>query len=72
MFLDTIAWVATFLSFIGIILNAKKKISCWYIWCAANLVWILYSILTNQIQQIILWIVFTGFNIYGLFQWKKN
>jgi len=67
--LDTIA---TVLSITGIFFNAKKSIYCWHIWVISNIFWIIYSIQTEQIPALVMWIVFFFANIYGYMQWKKN
>jgi nicotinamide mononucleotide transporter len=64
--------IATTLSIVGIILNAKKIIWCWHIWILSNIFWIIYSISTQQWSQLILWVAFLIFNFYGYFQWKKT
>ena len=67
--LDTIA---TVLSISGILLNAKKIIYCWHIWVLSDIFWIIYSIHTDQIPALIMWIVFVFANIYGYLQWRKK
>jgi len=64
--------IALILSVIGIILNAKKIIWCWLVWIISNMFWIIYMINRDEISSVILWIVFTIFNIYGWYEWKKN
>ena len=63
--------IALFLSVIGIVLNAKKIIWCWLVWIISNIFWIVYMIGRDEISSVILWIVFTIFNIYGWYEWKK-
>jgi len=65
-------WIASSLSIVGIYLNAKKNIYCWYFWVLSSLIWIIYSIKTGQIPLAILWIVFFVADIYGYFEWKKK
>lgn len=67
--LDTIG---TILSILGIYFNAKKIIYCWHIWILSNIFWIIYSIQTNQIPALIMWVVFIFSNIYGYIQWRKK
>ena len=70
--MEIIGWIATVLSIIGIVLNAKKLISCWPVWLLSNVLWIIYFVNMWNPQSLILWIVFFAFNIYGWVQWKKD
>lgn len=67
-----LGYFATLVSLIGIILNAQKNIWCWPVWLISNAGWIVYSVLQNDIPQIILWIAFSAFNVYGWIQWRKD
>lgn len=70
--LDILGYGSFIVSLIGILLNAKKNILCWPIWLASNAGWIVYSIIQRDVPQVILWIAFSAFNVYGWMQWKKD
>jgi nicotinamide mononucleotide transporter len=65
-----VAWTATVLSLIGIILNSYMLIWCWPVWMLANLLWMFWSTKKKEWSQLILWIVFFVTNIYGWYQWS--
>lgn len=65
-------WVLTIISILGVILNAYKNIWCWPIWTLGNIGWCYISIKRNDYPQIIIWIVFTFFNILGWYQWAHS
>ena len=70
-----VAWIASILSIIGVLLNAKKIIWCWYFWTLGSLLWIYDSFWRNEKvlwAQGLLWIVFTCTNIYGWYNWHKD
>lgn len=67
-----IGYIAAFISFIGIILNAKRKLLCWPIWIISNIFWIYYSISKNDTPSIILWSMFIGANVWGWYSWIKD
>jgi nicotinamide mononucleotide transporter len=67
-----VGWTATIISIIGIILNARKNILCWPVWLTSNILWIIYFIPSMDMPSIILWVVFSMFNVYGWMQWKKD
>jgi len=72
MGLDGLGYVAAMISLIGIILNARKEILCWPVWLFSNVLWIIYSVIEGDTPSVILWILFSIFNIYGWVQWKKD
>lgn len=67
--LKTISWIASFISFLGIIFNAYQMVICWPIWCIANLFWIYWAWKKQEWAQVFLWIVFTLANLYGWYVW---
>ena len=66
-----LGWIATAMSVAGVLLNAKKNIWCWPVWLASNVLWIYISVVTNNLPQVVLWVIFAASNCYGYFQWKK-
>jgi len=70
--MEILGWIATIISIIGIILNAKKIIYCWPVWLLSNILWITYFSVLKNGPSIVLWIVFSIFNIYGWIKWKQN
>lgn len=62
-------WIAIIFSVLGIILNAKKVIWCWLVWIISNLLWTIHAFALGDWSAVCLWVVFTGFNIYGWYQW---
>jgi len=70
--MEILAWIATGISILGIMLNARKDIRCWPVWLVSNVLWIIYFIVLANPPSIILWVVFSAFNIYGWIQWKKD
>jgi len=72
MSLEILGYIAIAISFVGIILNAKKIIWCWLVWNIGNVVWIIYSLIEQDYPSVILWSIFTLSNMYGWYQWKKD
>jgi nicotinamide mononucleotide transporter len=69
--IELIGWLATLISVIGIVLNAKKIIYCWPIWLLSNVLWITYFVVLKNYPSIVLWIMFSIFNVYGWLEWNK-
>lgn len=71
-----LGYIAMASSFIGIFLNAKKNIWCWFFWIVGSILWVInFAVIENakdNIPSIALWSIFTLFNIYGWNEWKKK
>jgi len=69
--------VALILSIVGAILNARKKIIGFYIWTLSNVFWISLNVHlyfqgnSEVISQIIMFVIYTILNFYGIYKWKK-
>jgi nicotinamide riboside transporter PnuC len=72
MIMNLVGWLASILSIFGVFLNARKNIWCWYIWIVSNIIWLIYYYDKKDFPAIVLWVAFTGFNVYGLIMWKKE
>ena len=70
--MEILGWIATIISIIGILLNSKKNILCWPVWLVSSLMFVIYFIVLQDNPSILLWVVFSGFNLYGWIQWKKD
>jgi len=67
-----ISYVAAFFSLLGVWLNIKKNLYCWYFFLISDSLWLTYSILTKQWAMTSVHICFLFTNCYGLYTWKKN
>ena len=59
-------------SIAGIILNSRKKISCWIIWSVANVFWIWLNIRFELWLAVATMVVYTALNAVGYFKWRKD
>lgn len=62
----------TILAIIGVVLNIKKKTSCFYIWTFTNAAWAVVDFYKGIPAQGILFTVYTGLAIYGIYEWRKH
>jgi hypothetical protein len=59
-------------SICGVLLNAKKVIWCWPIWCVGNLGWMYNAYVVRDWPQFAVWVVFTLANLYAWRCWQKD
>jgi len=64
--------VLTLLALTGVILNIKKKVLCFYIWFFTNLSWSVIDFYKGIPMQGILFAIYTGLSIYGIWEWRKK
>jgi nicotinamide mononucleotide transporter len=64
--------VLTLLSLLGVILNIKKKIACFYIWFFTNASWCVIDFYKGIPMQGLLFAIYTGLAVYGIIEWRKK
>jgi len=70
--MDTISWILTAFSIIGVILNAQQKISGFYFWMVANSGWIIVDATKGIYAQSALFVFYLFMCLYGVYTWKKK
>lgn len=70
---NVLSTMALVLSIGGQFLLAKQKKIVFPIWMASNILWIAVNILSSfNLQQVIMYVVYTGFNFYSWYSWSKK
>lgn len=64
--------VLTILALIGVVLNIKKKILCFYIWLITNISWAVVDAYKGIPMQSLLFIIYTALAVYGIYEWSKD
>lgn len=67
-----IGWIATSLSFYGIVLNGKKNMWCWPVCLASNAFWMALGIGYKDSAMIGSQVGFIVLNVYGWRAWIKE
>ena len=65
-------FILTVLSLLGAVLNAKGRISGFYIWIVANVGWVIVDLSHGLYSQAILFAVYTMISVYGIIQWSRR
>jgi len=68
---ELFTWIITGLSIIGVILNAKKKVSGFYFWMIANFSWIIIDLHKEVYAQAMLFGFYFIMCFYGVYEWKR-
>jgi hypothetical protein len=68
-----IPWLLSFIAMVGAVLNIQKDVLGFYTWVVSNMGWVVYILYYKQKNlygQILLWLVFTALNIWGILRWS--
>ena len=70
--IEVIGWLGFVGLIIGYILNAKKSISCFYVWGLGNILMMIYAVLIDSNPQVATALVVLLMNVYGYRKWTKK
>tara|TARA_B100000902_G_scaffold287082_1_gene273221 strand:+ start:792 stop:1007 length:216 start_codon:yes stop_codon:yes gene_type:complete len=70
--IEVIGWLGFVGLIIGYILNAKKSISCFYVWGLGNILMMIYAVLIDSNPQVATALVVLLMNVYGYREWTKK
>ena len=63
-------WILTILATVGVILNVKKKIACFYIWVVTNACWAMVDFYMGIPSQGVLFTIYFFLAIWGILEWE--
>ena len=67
-----IYWLTAVVSLVGVWLNIKKHVACFWLWMATNATWAWADFTHGLPQQGSLHIVYVGLALYGARQWSRE
>ncbi len=65
-------WGLTALSIIGTVANIKKQRWCFLVWLCTNSAWCIYDFYIGAYAQSLLFLVYVGLAIWGLWEWRRE
>ena len=70
--IEVIGWLGFVGLIVGYILNAKKRISCFYVWGLGNILMMIYAVMIDSNPQVATAFVVLLMNVYGYIEWTKK
>ena len=70
--IEIIGWLGFIGLIIGYILNAKKSITCFYVWGLGNILMMIYAVMIDSSPQVATALVVLLMNVYGYIEWTKK
>ncbi len=66
-----LTWVAAVASLVGVWLNIRKHIACFWIWSVTNAVWVYVDLKHGIGAQAALQLAYFGLAVYGIAAWSR-
>ena len=63
-------WLLAGFSFVGVLLNIKRKRVCFVIWIFTNASWMVVDWQAGLIAQSVVFMAYTGLAVWGLWEWR--
>ena len=70
--IEVIGWLGFVGLIIGYILNAKKSITCFYVWGLGNILMMIYAVMIDSNPQVATAFAVLLMNVYGYIEWTKK
>ncbi len=70
--MSAIYWVTALAALIGVWLNIRKHVACFWIWAVTNATWAVVDYLHGIHAQAALQLVYFGLAIYGIVSWSRE
>ena len=70
--IKNLMYIPMLIAILGTVLNAQKKIVCFPIWIASNILLVILNLLIGVYAMVGLFVVYTGVSIYGWVSWAKS
>lgn len=64
-------WLLTGMSLLGVVLNIKKKKSCFIVWGITNASWAVIDFRAGLPEQGVLFAVYFCLAVWGLIEWRR-
>ena len=65
-------WLVTFASLAGVVLNIKKKQSCFIVWAGTNFMWMIRNWQLESYEQTALKGVYFLLSLWGIYEWSPK
>ena len=70
--MTTVYWLTSLAALVGVWLNIKKQVACFWIWAVTNAVWVYADVAHGIYPQAALQAIYFGLAIYGIWKWRSD
>ena len=65
-------WITSIAALIGVFLNIKQNVACFWIWMCTNAIWAYADIAHGILPQAALQFVYFLLSLYGIWKWSSR
>jgi len=65
-------WLTSALALLGVVLNIRRHVVCFWIWTATNAVWTYADFSRGLYAQATLMAIYCGLSLYGIWSWTRE
>jgi nicotinamide mononucleotide transporter len=65
-------WCTSLAALVGVWLNIRKHVACFWIWTATNGIWACVDFMYGIRAQAALQLIYLGLSLYGIRKWSKR
>lgn len=65
-------WSVSLLALVGVWLNNKKNVACFWIWAVTNAVWVYADLKHGLLSQATLMAIYFLLALYGILKWSSG
>lgn len=70
--MSVLAWITAIASLVGVWLNIRRHVACFWIWTGTNVIWTVIDLQAGIYAQATLQAVYVGLALYGLWSWSQD
>ena len=70
--MTTLYWLTSVASLVGVWLNIRQKVACFWIWTGTNAVWVYADGNHGILPQAALQAVYLLLSVYGIWRWSPR
>ena len=67
-----IPWLISLAALIGVVLNVRKQVACFYVWSVTNAYWAWLDLEHGLHAQAALQAVYFALSIWGIYSWSRK
>jgi nicotinamide riboside transporter PnuC len=68
---DTIYWLTAVIALLGVVLNIRKRVACFYLWSISNAILVYADLVHGLLPQAILMAVYFVLSLWGIWSWRR-
>ena len=70
--MTVLLWLTAIAALVGVVLNIRKHVACFWIWSMTNAVWVYADMVHGIYSQAALQAAYLGLAVYGIYAWTRN